>query len=125
MKVTFNISEDEQLKKEITSLVRGELKALVREEFSEIVKEEIKRKVVSLKVSQPEFQEIMKKAIKEILHKEYNVSDWGIDYITKTIIAQVEKHASYALEQQHYQRKIDKTIDDIVKQKITNLIEKI
>lgn len=123
MKITFNINEDDSFKKEIKQLVRGELKNLVREEITETIKEEIKKKVENIKITQPDFINAMIKAIKEILYKEYKVTDWGTQYIDKIIIDTIEKQADFVFNQLQYQEKIDREIDKRVKLKIDKMLE--
>ena len=118
MKVTLNIENDAELRAYIKDCIKGQVLAIVREDFEQIVKEELTRK---LKGSwDRNFEKMteytMQKAIKDILYKEHNITDWSSRFI--------EPYIKNILNPHLVGKDWLNIVDKLAKEKVKELLEK-
>lgn len=83
MKVSLNIENDAELKAYIKDLIKGQVLSFTRDEYYSIVKEEIERKIKGTDINRfnTYFKDSMTNAIRDILRKDHNVSQWSNSFI--------------------------------------------
>lgn len=120
MKVSLNVSDDQELRAAVKDVIKGQAMSIVRTELTDIIRQELERKVKGYSTNR--FDKILKEAMKEViktaLYEKHSVSEWSTAYIQPYVQQIIEPAVIQALKRKNW----NQMVDDLAKAKVKALI---
>lgn len=118
MNLTVNIESDDQLRKAVKDMIKGQVMSFVREDFHEMVKEELERKLKTTgeNMWKNMMKEAMEKSMRNILYKEFDIGRWSRDWVQPI----VERIVNESVSKVDWEFKVDKMADEKIRKMLSD-----